>query len=74
MSLLPVEGHSGFARNSVSGAIVNINKNDIQVARNRKARDKQLNQERLDTKEAIGSLQDQMDSLDKKLNLILEKL
>lgn len=34
--LISVEGHPGLARDPVSGAIININKNEIQQARSRK--------------------------------------
>ena len=34
--LINIEGHPGLARDSVSGAIVNINKSDIDRARSRK--------------------------------------
>ena len=37
MKLFQVEGHPGLVRNSVSGAIININSNEMGQARKRKA-------------------------------------
>jgi len=36
MRYKPVEGHPGLARNSTSGAIININSSEMSQARNRK--------------------------------------
>ncbi len=36
MRYTPVEGHPGLARNSTSGAIININSSEMSQARNRK--------------------------------------
>ena len=44
MRLIPVDGHPGLARNKATGAIVNINSNEMAQARKRKkiSRDRQL--------------------------------
>lgn len=44
MKLIPVDGHPGLARNKATGAIVNINSNEMAQARKRKkiSRDRQL--------------------------------
>lgn len=71
--LMPIEGSSSM-RNSVSGAIVNVNKREVDMARLRKATAEKKALELNETNAKVDRLQEQMDSLDHKLNLILEKL
>jgi len=54
--LIRVEGHPGLARDPVSGAIVNINKSEIERARKRKAAARE-NSKRIDKLEQdIGEI------------------
>ena len=70
-SLIPVEGNGNFARDPISGAVLNINTADVYQARLSKAARKRA---ALANDNRIQEISDRMDSLDHKLNLILEKL
>lgn len=61
--LIPVEGHSNLARDRRTGAIVNLNKSEIEQARARKQMRKQKDQqlERLQYK--VEQLADTVDKL-----------
>ena len=62
-----VEGHSGLARDPNSGAIVNINKDEIQKARETKAK-------RQKQKSEFQELRQDVDELKVLLNKLVEKL
>jgi hypothetical protein len=72
--LIPLKGNPSFARDPSSNAIININTQEIYNAKQRKA--KRLEQEALissnDAK--ITLMNEQLDSLENKINLILEKI
>lgn len=65
--LIPVEGHKGLARDPKSGAVLNINKDEIQQARARKA-------QRRDEAKRLDKLEDDVDDIKLMLTQILEKL
>jgi len=62
-----VEGHSDLVRDTSTGAILNINKNEISEARKRKLERKQKEQE-------FENLKDEVGDIKKMLTQIIEKL
>jgi len=67
MSYIKVKGHSNLARTGVYGSIVNINKEEIQLAKKRKLERKQKEKEFEDLKDEVGDIK-------KMLTQIIEKL
>ena len=74
MSLKNIEGHSGFAKNTATGAVLNINKKEIIDARARKARRKQEEQDLQNMKETVNKLETDVSEIKDLLNKIAEKL
>ena len=74
MSLKNIEGHSGFAKNTATGAVLNINKKEIIDARARKARRKQEEHELQNMKETVNKLETDVSEIKDLLNKIAEKL
>ena len=72
--MIPVNGHSGLARDPRSKAIININSTDIEKARmlKKKRREAAQNDEQLRTK--VSTLQNEVSDIKIILNKILEKL
>ncbi len=66
MSYVKVEGHHGFVRDE-TGAILNINKEEIKAAQERKARRKQ-------EKNEFDELKNEVSDIKKMLTKIVEKL
>lgn len=62
-----VEGHSNLVRDTSTGAILNINKDEISAARRRKLERKQKEQE-------FENLKDEVGDIKKMLTQIIEKL
>lgn len=62
-----VEGHSNLVRDISTGAILNINKDEISAARKRKLERKQKEQE-------FENLKDEVGDIKKMLTQIIEKL
>jgi len=62
-----VEGHSNLVRDTSTGAILNINKDEISAARKRKLERKQKEQE-------FENLKDEVGDIKKMLTQIIEKL
>ena len=62
-----VEGHSNLVRDTSTGAILNINKDEITAARKRKLERKQKEKEFEDLKNEVGDIKNM-------LNKIIEKL
>jgi len=67
MNYIKVKGHSNLARNGSYGSIVNINKEEIQLAKKRKLERKQKEKEFEDLKDEVGDIK-------KMLTQIIEKL
>jgi len=63
----PVDGHSNLVRDKATGAIVNINTNEMQAARTRKEKKKQQQQE-------IDQLKSDVSDIKKMLQQIVEKI
>jgi hypothetical protein len=72
--MIPVDGHSGLARDPKSGAIININSTDIEKAKlmKKKRREAAQNDEQLRTE--VKTLQNEVSDIKIILNKILEKL
>jgi|TARA_B110000495_G_C22756182_1_gene442870 hypothetical protein len=72
--MIPVNGHSGLARDPRSKAIININSTDIEKARmlKKKRREAAQNDEQLRTE--VSTLQNEVSDIKIILNKILEKL
>lgn len=67
MGLLKVEGHSDVMKDTETGAVININSNEIENARKRKAIRQQ-------EKEEIENLKNEVSDIKKMLGTIIEKL
>jgi tetrahydromethanopterin S-methyltransferase subunit B len=67
MTYLKVEGNSNLVRDTSTGAILNINKDEISAARKRKLERKQKEQE-------FDNLKDEVSDIKKMLTQIIEKL
>lgn len=58
MSKIKIDGHSGLVRDKNSGAILNINSNEINLARERKALRKQKDQEFENLKNEVSEIKE----------------
>lgn len=67
MNHIKVEGHQGLVRDTTTGAILNVNKNEINAARQRKLKAK-MHQEEVET------LKLEVSEIKNILGQILEKL
>tara|TARA_B100000519_G_C13968105_1_gene308582 strand:- start:175 stop:384 length:210 start_codon:yes stop_codon:yes gene_type:complete len=67
MEKIKLEGHRGLVRDRQSGAILNINKEEIEAAKKRKA-------EKLAKEKEINELKDDVSDMKKMLTKIIEKL
>jgi hypothetical protein len=67
MNYIKVEGHPNLVRDKNSGAILNINKTEIEANRIRKEREKQKNKE-------IEQLKNDVSEIKSMLNKLVEKL
>lgn len=67
MKYIPVEGKPDLVRDPHTGAIVNINKNDIRAARERK-------QKRKSQQAEFDQLKQDVDEIKQLLNKLVEKL
>tara|TARA_B100000242_G_scaffold74496_1_gene48037 strand:+ start:176 stop:385 length:210 start_codon:yes stop_codon:yes gene_type:complete len=67
MRLVKVQGHRNYVRDKNSGAILNINKAEIEEARKRKA-------ERLEKDKEIESLKNEVSDIKSMLTKVIEKL
>ena len=67
MSYIKVEGHSNLVRDTSTGAILNINKDEISASRKRKLERKQKEKDFENLKNEVGDIKNM-------LNKIIEKL
>ena len=67
MEKIKLEGHRGLVRDRQSGAILNINKEEIEAAKKRKA-------EKLAKEKEIDNLKNDVSDMKKMLTKIIEKL
>jgi len=63
-----VEGHSNLVRDTSTGAILNINKDEISAARKRKLERRQKEQEIVDLKNEVGEIKYMLNKLIEKLD------
>ena len=68
MTYLKVEGNSNLVRDTSTGAILNINKDEISAARKRKLERKQKEQEIVDLKNEVGEIKNMLNKLIEKLD------
>lgn len=66
-NLIMVEGSSSYARDLETGAIVNINKEEINAAREAKKRRKNKDREFEDLKNEVGEIKELLNKLVEKL-------
>ena len=67
MILKKVRGHDGFAKDDRTGAVININKDEIIAAKKRKLLRREKEQDFEDLKNEVGDIKNM-------LNKIIEKL
>ena len=67
MSRVKVEGQSGLVRDTRSGAILNINTNEVEQARERKRLRKQKEKEFEDLKNEVSEIKDLLHKLIERL-------
>ena len=68
MQLKKVKDHSGLARDIQTGAIMNINKDDIAAARKRKLERRKKEQEFEDLKNEVGDIKNMLTKIIEKLD------
>lgn len=66
-NIIRVDGHSDLVRDKKSGAVLNINREEIEAARRRKA-------ERLNKDKEINDLKNEVSDIKNMLTKIVEKL
>lgn len=69
-----VHDEIGYVKDTVSGAILNINKNEVEAARERKKQRKQQERELESMKETVHNLKNEMSEVKELLNKIAERL
>ena len=69
-----IQDEIGYVKDTNSGAILNINRNEVQAARERKKLRKQQEQEIKDMKETVHHLKNEMSEVKELLNKIAERL
>ena len=67
MSRINVEGHSNLVRDTNSGAILNINKSEVEIARARKEARRQKDRELEDLKNEVGEIKNLLHKLIEKM-------
>lgn len=73
MKLIPVDGNPSLARDIKTGAIVNINSNEIQQARERKKAMKQKDNDFEQVKQDVAGLKDDVGEIKQLLRQLIEK-
>ena len=68
MSYVKVEGHSSLVRDIDTGAILNINKDEINAARKRKLERRQKEKEFEDLKNEVGDIKNMLTKIIEKLD------
>ena len=63
-----VEGHGDLVRDTSTGAILNINKNEISAARRRKLESRQKEKEFEDLKNEVGDIKNMLTKIIEKLD------
>ena len=68
MQLKKVKDHSGLARDMQTGAIININKDNIEAGRKRKLERRKKEQEFDDLKNEVGDIKNMLTKIIEKLD------
>ena len=68
MKLFKVKDHSGLARDMRTGAILNINKQEISAARKRKLERREKEKEFKDLKNEVGDIKNMLTKIIEKLD------
>ena len=68
MNLKKIAGHDGYARDESSGAVININNNEIRAARERKLLRRQKEKEFEDLKNEVGDIKNMLTKIIEKLD------
>jgi malate/lactate dehydrogenase len=74
MSFTKVEGQNGLVRDEQTGAILNINKSEIEAAREQKRLRKLKEQEDAELKQSVSTLQNEVSEIKDLLSKLVEKL
>jgi|MDSY01.2.fsa_nt_gb hypothetical protein len=72
--MIKVEGHSNLRRDPKSGAIININKDELSSARSRKIQQKRKEREDKQLKADVETLQNEISDIKQLLTQIVEKI
>jgi hypothetical protein len=72
--MLKVEGHSNLARDPKSGAIININRSEIEAARERKRLRADKAEEEKQLKADVSLLKNEMSEIKHLLGKLVEKI
>ena len=68
-----VEGVPGLVRDTVSGALINVNHAEIELAQERKRLRNIKRQEEANIRDSVTSLQKDMEEIKEALNLLLSR-
>lgn len=68
MGFIKVDGHNGLVRDTSTGAILNINKDEITAARKRKLERRKKEQEFEDLKNEVGDIKNMLTKIIEKLD------
>ena len=72
--MIKVDGHSNLVRDPKSGAIININKDELSSARSRKIQQKRKEREDKQLKADVRNLQNELGDIKQLLAQIVEKI
>ena len=68
MSYIKVEGHNGIVKDTDTGMILNINKQEISAARKRKLERREKEKEFKDLKNEVGDIKNMLTKIIEKLD------
>ena len=68
MSYIKVEGHNGIVKDTDTGMILNINKQEISAARKRKMERREKEKEFKDLKNEVGDIKNMLTKIIEKLD------
>lgn len=74
MKLVTVKDEPNYARDENSGAILNINKEEIRVAKERKKLRQQKQKEEMNLKEKVNKLENDISDIKSLLSQLAERL
>ena len=73
MNAIPVEGHNGLVRDQKTGAIININKEEILTARQKKLARKKKEEELEELKDQVQQMNNDLSEIKELLNRLVQK-